>query len=288
MLAIKYYHPRQNLNAAQQQYQALEKYQSLSSTGRDHDFRVPKVYSFDRGQRLLIMEWLNGKNLHQRLWSSPEFLQSKQIALKRCGQWLRTFHQQHLLPDSPVLTNIYLKSIRNSLLTRQDMGLSIDNLCVEFRKTYELLTKLIQRHPEIKDTRATLHGDFTPHNIIIGKDTTVAVDIWATVHNPILMDISRMLVYLTIAYPLLILRKPVFDSHGQLNKTLAPLIEGYGNDLVNPFSLHFKIVLLSEYLRRWLVIEGRETTAVSQFTDKFQVLQIRKNLHALMAQIADN
>lgn len=286
IFAIKHYHPTTNLNAAQQQYQALEKYQHTLT--ERHDFRVPKVYAFDREQRLLIMEWAHGKSLHQHLWSGPQVCCSSKTILEKCGHWLRTFHDQTLLPNSNVNFMIYLNGIEKELSKLENKGLPIDALATEFRATYTVLTKMIQRYPELLDNQATLHGDFTPHNIIIGKNDTIGVDIWATAEKPVLLDLSRMLVYLTIAYPLLTLRKPVFEHNGKLNKTIIPLIEGYGRDAVDPQSIHFRIALLSEYLRRWLVIEGRRTTAINLFTDKFQTWQIRKNTRALIALMANS
>lgn len=144
---------------------------------------------------------------------------------------------------------------------------------------------MIQKYPKVIATQATLHGDFTPYNFIISANGAMGVDIWATTEKPILFDLSRMLVYLSIAYPLLTLSKPVFDKTGKLNTTIAPLVKGYGQDHIDSLSLHFKVALLSEYLRRWLVIDKRCPTTISLLTDKYQILQIKRNIKTLITLI---
>lgn len=282
LLAVKHYNLSTNKNAVQQQYNALQKYQG-TMTGQDNSLHVPRVYTFDQEQRLLIMEWVKGKSLHQKLWTTPEFLFTKKNTLALCGQWLRTFHAASYFNKKKVILDNYLKGIKKELSKRESKNCRLTSLHQDFTSAYNFLNKAVQQCPEPIDLHAIAHGDFTPYNLILDTRTAVGVDIWASTEKPVLVDLSRMIVYLTIAYPLIIFRKPVFEKSGKLNSIIASLIEGYDHDLIDPRSIHFKIALLSEYLRRWLIIEERIPTAVSLFTDKFQIMQIKKNIKTLIA-----
>lgn len=281
-LAIKHYHSSENKAIAQQQFKALLQYQT-AMTRKEDPFRVPKVYTFDRDRNLLIMEWVNGRSLHQFFWTFPKALNSQTRYLQNCGRWLRTFHENSSIEKTNIITKIYLDGIEKEISKRKNNTSMPFTLQKDFESTYNHLEKVLHKNQEIIDFQSTLHGDFTPHNLIIKDQQTTGVDIWARTKKPITMDISRMLVYLTVAYPLFNFNKSVFGKNGNLNKAVIPLINGYGQDTVEPCGIHFKMALLSEYLRRWLVIEGREKTFKRFTIDKFQILQIKKNIKSILS-----
>jgi len=280
-LAVKYYFQNTSVNAAQQQFNALRN----SYTGmvdQSDNFRVPEVFYYDKTHRILIMEWIKGKNLHSHLWNPLSYTSQIQSLLARTGRWLRLFHNVSSIKiDDTSYTNL-INAI-NKKKEKNETDLEKDGaIDIVFKNAYALLQEKLTNQKQFQDYHALPHGDFTPANLMIDDKQTSALDIWGSTRRPIHIDMVRMITYLTIAYPLLN-QRPLFDAQGNIQQKLFSLFAGYGTDILNPTSFNFKITLLAEYLRRWLVIENRLFSYKGIVTDRYQILQIKKQVRALIA-----
>ena len=277
ILAIKHYHSHTNPTATMKQFEALNRYQhTILIEGQQ--YKIPRVFIHEKENRLLIMEWIPGKSFHHLLWRPIS--NNKQI-LSSVGGWLRAFHGASVIDSAPVNFGDYLKSVKKRIEMEEKDSLQASSSHRLFSESYKILKQYISNLPAANAPHAISHGDFTPSNIILKDEQVTGIDIWAnTTRKPIYIDVARMTVYLTIAYPLFT-RCLVFDARGRVPNDIMSFLEGYGTDLINPQSEHFKISLLSEYLRRWLSISNRPLTIKGTVTDKYQIARIKKQIHAI-------
>lgn len=280
-LAVKCYFQNTNQIAAKQQFDILQKSYS-GMVDQSDNFRVPKVFYYDQTHRILLMEWIKGKNLHSHLWNPLSYTSQIQSLLARTGRWLRLFHNvSSIKMDDSSYTNL-IKAI-NKKKEKSEADLKNDGSNdIVFKNAYDLLQEKVTSQQRFQDYHALPHGDFTPANLMIDDKQTSALDIWGSTRRPIHSDMVRMLTYLTIAYPLLN-QRPLFDAQGNIQQKLFSLFAGYGTDILNPTSFNFKITLLAEYLRRWLVINNRLFSYKGIVTDRYQIVQIEKQVRALTA-----
>jgi thiamine kinase-like enzyme len=276
-LAIKHY-SRQTGQAAANQYYALKRcYPTMHK--KNAAFCVPKTYFFNKENRILVMEWISGRSLHSQLWNPLTSPQQLQTSLAKTGTWLRAFHSASTMTSSQTSGNVLLQNIDKQkdrfLNGRSDT--TSDNL---FISAYERLQQFSQEQQKFTVPLAHPHGDFTPANLLLSGGKTVGLDIWHQGLRPIHIDMARMTAYLTVAYPLLS-RGPIFDRRGRIENKLSKLFSSYGTDTLKPYSLYFKMTLLAEYLRRWLVISNRSSSFKGAITDRYQIAQIKKQIKAI-------
>lgn len=283
-IAAKLYAPQTQPAASQQQFSALQKYQT-AMTAPEELFRVPQVFPHNRNQRILLMEWIPGWTLHKHLWTPRVPSQKSMLLLKKTGQWLRRFHDVAAIENKTVKYCDYLKGIDKQLALSALKPFQQKTLELFFPRAYATLKQCLDELPPLEAPHARLHGDFTPFNLLIDKTRIIGLDIWATQRKPINVDLARMVTYLTIAYPLFT-HHLINSSTGKLHARLTPLFEGYGRDLIDPDSSHFKISLLSEYLRRGVVITSRPLTVKSFLTNRYQLRQIKKHVLSLITALS--
>lgn len=282
-LAVKCYRQHTNQVAAKQQFDALQKcYSGL--VDQCDNFRVPEPFHCDTEHRILLMEWITGKSLHFYLWNPLSYPNQLQSLLRKAGRWLRLFHNLSLKEAQQSASSSFLKGIskqKKAYQENRDNNASCDNV---FNHAYGLLQQIISLQPHFHGPHALPHGDFTPANLILSNTQTSALDLWGSTNRPIHIDMARMVTYLTIAYPLLT-QRPLFDTQGKIQQKLFPLFTSYGTDVLDPSAHNFKIALLSEYLRRWLVISHRKFSYKGMVTDSFQILQIKKQVRVLISAL---
>ncbi len=278
-LAVKSYLAGINPMASVKQAEALSNCRD-TMVGKEKKYAVPEMHAYDRHQGFLAMEWVAGRSLHYNLWT----LSNKEQSLFRVGRWLRVFH------EASGIAGVEEKSAKYLGIVEKRIGDHPARLSAEgpdhalFVSACECLRRAVELELSFEAPHAVSHGDFTPFNLMISKERVVGLDIWGTQRKPILDDLIRMMVYLTLAYPLLT-RQQRIDSSNGFHQRISPLLDGYGLDLIEPDSLHFKIALLSEYLRRWLIIARRSRTFVEKAFDSYQLAQVKKLIVPLLDSI---
>lgn len=284
-LAIKHYNPQTKLASAHQQFNALKLYQASMAEYGTKD-KIPRVYCYDKENRLLVMEWVTGKTLHHHLWNPVTSDRQHSNSINKTGRWLRTFHEAGSIDTRPVDLNIYTKDI-DKLIAQYPANAKGHSHHPLFTLAYNNLKSSASNLSSAKAPHAVSHGDFTPFNILLNGDQRIGIDLWAARLKPVQVDLARMIVYLTIAYPL-VNRIPIYKPCNNIQGKIIPLVGGYGTDIINPTNLHFKIFLLSEYLRRWLVISNRTSSVISSVTKKYQIFNIKRQLQAILQTLGHN
>lgn len=282
-LAIKHYHRNLNPLSPQIQFDAFEYFQD-SMTKNHSIYRVPKVYHFDSHNYVVVMEWLNGTTLHALLWKYLLDYQKREHAIYEAGKWLNAFHQASCISYTTSPMNVFIDTVDQRIAFNYKL---LDQPCPAsnlFAKGYNSLQKYISENKDITCMHATGHGDFTPSNVLFAKSFVYGIDIWAKERRPVIIDLARMAVYLTIAHPSLL----SFASHSN-NVVEHPhvkvLLDGYGRDILKDKPNHFHIALLSEYLRRWIVIEKRPITLKRIFNKPYFLSRIKSQVQSLLAYL---
>ena len=279
-LAVKQYLPHINLAAPQQQFDAFQRYQHPMAL-KDAELKVPQVFFYDRKNQLLLMEWVAGKSLHHCFWIPSIQNKRNQDSLKKTGEWLRLFHETSVINTCELNFTRELKVVENRITQYSENHLSSNPNFQFFLRSYAILKQAISNLPPTNVPHAIAHGDFTPSNMLLDHERIVGLDIWASARKPIYVDLARMIVYLTIAYPL-ITRQLIYNDSGKIQKKIALLLKGYGKDIVDPSSSIFKLFLFLEYLRRWLAIKNRPRSIKGSVTDRYQLSQIKKQIQAVL------
>lgn len=247
-------------------------------------YRVPKVYFYDYDHRLLIMEWLNGISLQKQLWHSSLNRTCRISSIHKSGEWLRAFHEVSTLSNESVDFTCYLTVIKQRIALQSTNHLPNTPDSTLFVRAYQILNRQISTSKPIAVPHAIVHGDFTPANVVLERDHVIGIDIWALERKPILIDLARMAVYLTVAYPPL-RGENIYDAAERMHQSVKALTDGYGTDLAQPETQHFKLALLSEYLRRWLVIDKRPLTAKNFITKPYLISRIKQQIRSLLPLI---
>jgi tRNA A-37 threonylcarbamoyl transferase component Bud32 len=257
-LAIKHYKQGTKPQAIKTQFDALNTYQSEMAS-QTQTFRVPKVFLYDDQNALIIMEWLVGKRLHDHLWRSA--LRPKRFLafVANSGKWLGMFHNQSkpFMQDFNTCHLVHMLDKRIEKYNPNAPALK-DPL---FSEAYEFLKTHCSNLGTIKVPFASLHGDFTPTNLIIQDDQYIGIDLWAKEDLPVYQDFARMCVYLTIAYPTIV-ETNIFNPNNGLGHSLQKFSNGYKEitrlEIKNDILMLF---ILTELLRRWLVISDRKSNS---------------------------
>jgi hypothetical protein len=279
LLAVKHY-SRQTEQAAANQHSALQKYYPAMNKNTA-DLLVPKVYFFHKESRILLMEWISGRSLHSHLWRPLTSPQQRRTYLAKTGAWLRAFHNASTMVSCQTSGNDLQESVDKQKAKSTNDQL-VNNSNRLYSHAYARIQKFSKESEQFTVQQAHPHGDFTPANLLLSNNLTFGVDIWNHALRPIDIDMARMTVYLTIAYPLLN-RHPLFDHKKKLQPNLLPLFDGYGTDVLDPHSTYFKMALLTEYLRRWMVIKQRTVFWKKISSDRYQERQIEKQIKSLLA-----
>lgn len=269
-IAAKHYHSTVSINAFELQLKALLRYHPVL-TDQSPVLKVPRVFFANSYHRFLGMEWIDGQTLHHCLWNSPHKKNLLTSYLNRAGQWLRKFHDLSE-PETVDFVILELMTSLNKMINKVGSQKIFSSLF--FSENYNFLKKIDKTVSEINTTtKAIQHGDFTPLNIMLNEKNMYALDLWANERKPIEHDVCRMIVYLTVAYPLYMFGN-VFNKQGKFSHRLMPLIDGYGRDRMDPQSISFKISLYTEFLRRWLVISSRDENFYTHLTNLYQLKRI--------------
>jgi tRNA A-37 threonylcarbamoyl transferase component Bud32 len=267
-LAVKAFHKSTNIGTAQIQYDALLQYQTQMTPDNCAN-RVPKVYHFNEEYRYVVMEWLAGRELHTYLWRAIGNPKSQQKLAEKTGAWLRAFHDA----SGPTMETIEASQITERL-NRRISKHAANSPVLDDPLFKEVKNKLDGRLEVLGKTKAKVavtHDDFTPTNLMIQDDQIVGFDIWALYRKPVISDLARMIVYLSIAYP------PLFGTKSySLRHTCMAFLRGYDRDLnlLKDGSL-LNLSVTTELLRRWIVIEARKPNLVGQVVKNYQLYIIR-------------
>jgi aminoglycoside phosphotransferase (APT) family kinase protein len=113
-----------------------------------------------------LVEKLPGRPLHAvctqpPLFGTSQWIESRRAILQRVGRWLRAFHLAGQQPGPG-----RLEGVRAYALNRQDALEALERDLVE-----EFWRRLDR---SVTHVRVRVHGDFTPHNILVA-DTSISV-----------------------------------------------------------------------------------------------------------------
>ena len=183
-LCLKPYTETPDTAEARQQYEALDK---VHAAMRQHAaFSVPRPLYAAYEEGIVLLEWIDGESLTQRLSRLGTPPAEKYALAERAGAWLRHFHGAHPLPAGPLDVNEKLDALHQAQ-TRS---------CLSHPHLQRALALLVALSPAVR--RETLpmswiHGDFKSDNLIISGPRTIGIDIYVQHENACIHDLASFL-----------------------------------------------------------------------------------------------
>ncbi|MBK5935144.1 phosphotransferase family enzyme [Rhodovulum imhoffii] len=175
---------------ARRQKQEMERLATFMSTGR---YRTPELLDAWVNLGITVTTRIEGKTLAQALIRAS--LGERDHLIAEAGHWLSRLAGPTLFRDT-FAGKFWLSRKRNDLPRIQyppDMVLA-----------RALLARLEALIPDVRGhsvTKAEIHGDFSPPNLILTETALYGVDIQSVAPQPLVRDIARFLLYLHIVIP---------------------------------------------------------------------------------------
>jgi hypothetical protein len=150
------------------------------------DYRVPRPHLLMKPEGAVLMEWVAGKRLTEKLFVFGGSSQRAQVLLESAAAWLRNFHAGHPQPPSIL-----------------DAGEKLDNLdemwehdAVKgrfFDHSRSVLMQSADAATSIALPRSWVHGDFKSDNLIFSRGRMFGVDVHAAYDGIVMYDIAAFL-----------------------------------------------------------------------------------------------
>nr|CAA6828493.1 MAG: Unknown protein [uncultured Thiotrichaceae bacterium] len=267
-IAIKIYRDqKRRKHNVMPQYTALERFAPLLNAD-DSQYRVPVVYGHFPEQRAFLMEWAEGTSLERRLWRYCYHQNRQQHDMRRTFNWLKAFHQHADYETKSANMNRYLNRLKQFIQQHESDALSADNAV--FQTGLACIERLADQFRGMDIAHARLHGDFTPSNMMIGKEAVTAIDIAGAQLLPVAEDICLQLSYIAIGYPNMLTRGDMKKSPAEW-PLLALILEAYDYPADHKQRCFVLYVFLYQLLRRWAVIESRNKGRRTPLVDRWRL-----------------
>ncbi len=183
-LCLKPYTETPDTAEAKQQFTALQRVHEKMTL--DTGFTVPRPFYASTEEGIVILEWIEGKNMTQLLGELSRTGASKIDLTCRAGAWLRHFHEAHRLPPASMDAEEKLSSLQ----TEQQQHPITHR---QFRSALELLAQLAVSLEDLRLRRSWIHGDFKSDNLIMAGPRTIGIDIYIQHENACIHDLASFL-----------------------------------------------------------------------------------------------
>ncbi len=249
-LALKVYRPAiASEQASQIQFRALQRVQKAR---RDDPFmRAPEPYACLADHQAILMSWHDSPNLTKALWNLLAQPQSRLNLIADAGRWLRKFHEISCISPAALDTEKLVAKLQNRINRCADGGETLLNTS-DFKRALECFVYHMEAF-KASAPHALLHGDYTPSNLLVDDQGIFGMDMWGGRLGCVMEDAARLLTYLAIQSPYTLANTPL-HSDGKFPATFA---KGYGREVLDIQSPTWKLLLMYQQLRRWVVYHDR-------------------------------
>jgi len=239
-------------------YKALQAYHVPQS-----HMNVPAPYAYDAKHGAVIMEWVETPRWRNIIW---KLLVQRKKTIRRAGQWLKWFHDQ-CDQETTAYKDTSIPKIKRIINSETFSAPKNFDAC------YNTLEHQIQKHTGTKILSGTVHGDFTPYNILHDKQgRLVGIDFTAQETAPLYTDIARFFMYLNSYRPVYMSARADYNA----------LIEGY--DMMRNNDVH-RVILFGEVMRRWAVLRSAQITRRWNLWREIEIIRISFMAKALQKSL---
>jgi hypothetical protein len=225
------------LEAGRNEFETLSKLYPRFS-GRK-DFRVIRPVTFIPEDRILVTEAFEGRGLNDlilgglRAWFSDADLNRLKENLRSAGRWLAFFQSEATENHSVILDGgAFLKQAEDMLRVLRRLGLETPVCSAAIKRVGEGLAHVKGE----KIRRVGCHNDFTPQNILVGKDIIAVTDFARFSSDSNYEDPALFIVALE-GY-----KSIVGVPESRVEGLKAAFLEGYGAGGVSRSLLHLYIL----------------------------------------------
>ncbi|MBK7728146.1 MAG: phosphotransferase [Gammaproteobacteria bacterium] len=260
---------------ARRLHRALERY-SPSDTIMQH---VAAPYALVENRRAVIMEWIDAPPLQRAIHGFPGERIGRHEAVKKSAEWLRWFHLRDGIANSPFDANAALHRI-DALFAR----IPAERRCA----TFEASSALLYRRADIVHGQAVMHGsvhgDFTPYNIMVSRATAVGIDYLANKQVAVVGDVNRMLMYL-FAHRYFPVSRRMLGPQGCTREDWTAFTQGYGTGILPAGEQTFLYFQFLEVMRRWgsLLAETEPPSILFRYIETNRVRTMAQHIAHLLS-----
>lgn len=255
-------------------HSALERYRPA---GTDSLFAAVPLALVER-RNAVIMRWVDAPDLQRAIYAVPGQRLERHEAIRRSGEWLRWFHRSGGLQELPFEVDAVLRAIRAMAATLPNAGGSAElAACLE----------LLGRRADIVRGRlvahGSVHGDFTPYNLLLSRDQAVGIDFLASRGRATVMDANRMLMYL-FAHRYGPVSAGMLGPLGCARRDWRAFARGYGPGLLSAGPQAFLYFQFLETMRRWicLLAESEPPSVLFRSIEKARIRMMALHIAELL------
>lgn len=203
---------------ALRQFEAMERvYRAMPPAGM---FTVPSPHFVMPELGLVVLDWIDGENVTRKVLSLRTPRADSTALARRCGEWLRAFHDAG--PRPPRRIDVHEK-LRRAMRSDAPHALHTPAMEPWFSALRETADAVMAT-----DLRASwLHGDFKSDNLMVAGERLYGIDIQLAHENASVHDLASFLNHLALS---------MFHPRGwrqaiASRQIEAAFLDGYGGPL---------------------------------------------------------
>lgn len=158
---------------------------------------APVLHFADREDGLLVMDWVHGVGLKQRLIADTLFPAAQRKAFFKAGQWIAGFHAGLGCETRPAEAIVLLADIADRIADLPPHARSSFESDRIFSQCLDLLQADAARFDAVDVLWSVLHGDCTPSNLIMTRKDRAIVGldfVQSRKQGPAMMDAALFIV----------------------------------------------------------------------------------------------
>ncbi len=239
----------------------------------------PVAYLADH--QTIIMGWVSAKKLKQVLLANITNPKMQNHLIKQTMLWANMYHQINGI-DHDLYEKAWRRGQNRLQYLRDTRGITNRQLAKypHIKTAAEFIDSIPAQYFKYPVPTAILHGDFTPTNILITPNQTIGIDLWGYQRKPILNDIIRMCVYLSLNIPFMRGSKNPYEW-----RVVKLMHASYGENFYPDHKEIFLYALLLEYVRRSLVTLGSQNRSWQGLKKAWTLDRMNKIIAEITKQI---
>ena len=285
-LVLKVYHASlANGNLAKNEHQMLRRLKQVAS----EDCTVPESFLLLPRRNALVMEYIDAPVSAQLLVTGAMIPGRRLFVIRRAARWLRWFHSQSQVVDTPYQARNYLKKLADNLERIESFApgvLAEDGFLSDCIETVRVIVSEMngQMIPHV-----STHGDFTPFNLFVDKERTVGFDIGGRGRSPLASDISRFLLYLDV-YQLLPSRRRDLRKFGCRERHFLAFLDEYGLSTVGAEDTnHWLKFQFMEVVRRMVSLKmARARSGCRHVLKPLEMMRLRRSAGEMTCSLIES
>lgn len=175
------------------EYNNLQKYSSAMADNKRYG--VPKPIACLPDSGMLVLEWVNGKSVKFHLRQGFYKRKSRKSLIVESAHWLKGFHLAAGASSKTFSPSQLADKIDNYALLNR---ISFQACKITALKVAEVFRRETEKVPVSQEVYSSVHGDFTPGNIIYSDGKMLGIDTTRQASASVIEDATRFITDLIV------------------------------------------------------------------------------------------